>query len=125
MSSGLMTEENGYRTMSALLELADRPTAVICSSILSASGAIRAIQQAGLVIGRDVSLIAHDDGLPFLKAEGLSPPLTTTRSSIRAAGARLAELLLHMIAAPDDDLPHELWPAELIVRGSTGPAPSA
>jgi LacI family transcriptional regulator len=122
MSSSLMTEENGYRTMSALLDLADRPTAVICSSMLSASGAIRAIQQAGLAIGREVSLIAHDDGLPFLKAEGLSPPLTTTRSSIRAAGARLAELLLHMIAAPDADLPHELWQAELIVRGSTGPA---
>jgi LacI family transcriptional regulator len=123
ITSSQMTEENGYRAMMDLLAFTARPTAVICSSMLSASGAIRAVQQAGLAIGSDMSIIAHDDGLPFLRAEGLSPPLTTTRSSIRAAGARIAELLLDMIAAPGAGLPHELWTAELIVRGSTGPAP--
>lgn len=121
ISSDAMTEENGYRKTRALLSREDRPTAIICSSILLASGAIRAVHEAGLRIGKEISLIAHDDGLPFLRAEGLSPPLTTTRSSIRAAGSRIAELLLQMIVSPSLELPHELWNAELIVRGSTGP----
>ena len=125
ISSDAMTEENGYRRMREFLTRESRPTAAICSSMLSASGAIRAIHEAGLRIGSDISLIAHDDGLPFLKAEGLSPPLTTTRSSIRAAGSRIAELLLDFIADPSSDLPHELWTADLVVRGSTGPAPTS
>jgi LacI family transcriptional regulator len=97
---------------------------VLCSSILLASGAIRAIHDQQRMIGRDISLIAHDDGLPFLNAEGMSPPLTTTRSSIRLAGGRIAELLLGMIGAPGEEKPHELWTADLVVRGSTGPVPA-
>jgi LacI family transcriptional regulator len=123
MTSEAMTEENGYRRMKDFLKSSTRPTAVMCSSMLSASGAIRAIHEVDLAIGSDISLIAHDDALPFLKAEGHSPPLTTTRSSIRAAGTRIAELLLSMIEDPSSNLPNELWVADLIVRGSTGPAP--
>jgi LacI family transcriptional regulator len=121
-SSGLMTEENGYRQSKRILQLVKRPTALILGSMLLVSGAMRALNELGLVIGKDVSLIAHDDGLPFLNAEGLVPSLTTTSSSIRAAGARVAELLLGMITDVDAEQPHELWNVDLIVRGSTGPA---
>lgn len=123
MSSDPMTEEVGYRRLRGYLESETPPTAVLCSNMLMASGAMRAIHQAGLQIGTDISLIVHDDGLPFLNAESLTPPLTTTRSSIRQAGHRLAELLLGMIADRDAPLPHELWSVDLVVRGSTGPAP--
>jgi LacI family transcriptional regulator len=121
---GAMTEENGYRQSKRLLEMSNRPTALLISSMLMVSGAMRAVNELGLVIGKDVSLIAHDDGLPFLNAEGLVPSLTTTSSSIRAAGSRVAELLLAVIADPSSEQPHELWPVDLIVRGSTGPAPT-
>ncbi len=121
MFSGLMTEENGYRHCKRILQLAERPTALMLSSMLMVWGAMRAANELGLVIGKDVSLIAHDDGLPFLNAEGLVPALTTTSSSIRAAGSRVAELLLERIEKPESELPHELWSVDLIVRGSTGP----
>ena len=123
MASGQMTEENGYREAKRILSLPDRPTALLISSMLLVSGIIRACHELGLGIGTDISLIAHDDGLPFLNAEGLVPKLSTVRSSIRDAGARVAELLLAMINDPDAPQPHELWPVELIARGSTGPAP--
>jgi LacI family transcriptional regulator len=93
--------------------------------MLSVSGAVRAIHELNLEIGVDVSLIAHDDGLPFLNAEGLVPALTTVRSSIRAAGGRVAELLIAMINDATSDEPHELWNVDLIVRGSTGPVKKA
>jgi LacI family transcriptional regulator len=121
MSSDQMTEENGYRRTRDLLALDQPPTALLCSSMLFVSGALRAIHEAGLRAGSDISIIAHDDGLPFLNAEGLSPPLTTLTSSIRAAGTRVAELLLNMISQPDKPPPQELWRIDLIVRGSTGP----
>jgi LacI family transcriptional regulator len=123
MTSGAMTEENGYRQVKRLMAQANAPTAFLFSSMLSVSGGIRAAHEANLKIGADVSFIAHDDGLPFLDAEGLVPKLSTVRSSIRAAGARVAELLIGMIKDPAHPLPHELWSVDLIVRGSTGPAP--
>jgi LacI family transcriptional regulator len=122
MFSGTMTEENGYVQSKRLLQMGNRPTALLISSMLMVSGAMRAVNELGLTVGKDVSLIAHDDGLPFLNAEGLVPSLTTTSSSIRAAGSRVAELLLAVIADPDSEQPHELWPVDLVVRGSTGPA---
>ena len=123
MYSGVMTEETGYREAKRILQSKDRPTALLLSSMLLVSGAIRAAHDLRLEIGSDVSLIGHDDGLPFLNAEGLVPSLTTTSSSIRAAGSRVAELLLERIEKPEGELPRELWNVDLIVRGSTGPAP--
>ncbi len=119
--AGLMTEENGYRHALRMLRLKPRPTALVLSSMMMVSGALRAVHELGLTVGKDVSLIGHDDGLPFLNAEGLVPSLTTTTSSIRAAGARVAELLLARVENPDDEMAHELWNVDLILRGSTGP----
>ncbi len=121
--SGLMTEENGYRHTKRILQQPNAPTALLLSSMLMVWGAMRAVNELGLVVGKDVSMIAHDDGLPFLSADGLVPALTTTSSSIRAAGSRVAELLLERIENPEGEVPHELWNVDLIVRGSTGQAP--
>ena len=117
-----MTEENGYREALRMLKQTHRPTALLISSMLMVSGTIRACHELSLRIGKDVSLIGHDDGLPFMNAEGLVPSLTTTTSSIRDAGIRVAELLLERIEKPESPLPAELWNVDLIVRGSTGPA---
>ncbi|MBB2840966.1 UNVERIFIED_ORG: LacI family transcriptional regulator [Rhizobium etli] len=123
MSHALMTDEQGMLAMERFLQLPQRPTAILCSSTVMALGAIRAVNQAGLRLGEDISLIAHDDVLPLLKPESFSVPLTTTRSSLRAAGVRIAQRLIGTVkhAAPFPE--QELWRTELIVRASTGPAP--
>ena len=118
-----MTDEHGFRAMERFLQLDTPPTAVLCSSTVLALGAVRAIGQAGLKLGTDISLIAHDDVLPMLKPENFMVPLTTTRSSLRAAGARIASRLISRIDQPLDMAEQELWRTELIVRASTGPAP--
>ena len=81
------------------------------------------LTRAGLKVGDDVSLIAHDDVLPLLKPEHFNVPLTTTQSSLRAAGARIAERLITHVLNPADALEREVWQAELILRDSTKPAP--
>lgn len=119
-----MTDEHGFRGMSELLRHPDPPTAVLCASTVLALGAVRAINTAGLRLGHDISLVAHDDVLPLLKPEHFTVPLTTTRSSLRAAGIRIAERLIAQIERTKPQPPeHELWKADLVIRASTGPAP--
>ncbi|MNL67883.1 Lactose operon repressor [compost metagenome] len=106
-----------------MLELRPRPTAFLAGSMMTALGVFRAIRQAGMTLGTDVSMIAHDDVFPYLNADNMYPSMSTTRSSIRQAGSRIAELLLQLLGGkPVGDI-HELWPVELVLRESSGPAP--
>ena len=118
-----MTEENGYRAARRLLEHGEAPTAIICSSLIMSLGVVRAIRDLGLTVPGDVSLIAHDDVFPWLKPENFSVPLSTTRSSIRAAGARIAERLAARISGLETGVRGEIWPVDLVVRGSVAGAP--
>jgi LacI family transcriptional regulator len=122
ISNGEMTDEYGYRQTAKMLGSKNAPTAILCSSLFIALGAVRAIYDRGLKIGSDVSLLAHDDVIPYLKPENFRVPLATTRSSIRAAGLRAMQRLVDGIDAPSTD--GEVWPVDLIVRESIGPAPA-
>ncbi|MBZ9769384.1 substrate-binding domain-containing protein [Mesorhizobium sp. CA6] len=118
-----MTEENGYRAARRLLEEAEPPTAIVCSSLIMALGVVRAVRDLGLTIPGDLSLVAHDDVFPWLRPENFPVPLSTTRSSIRLAGARVAERLAARISGLEEGARGEVWPVDLIVRGSVAGAP--
>jgi LacI family transcriptional regulator len=119
--NSVFTDEMGFRNAQRMLERSPSPTAVVAGSMMTALGVFRAIRSAGLVLGKDVSMIAHDDVFPYLNADNMVPSMSTTRSSIRAAGTRVAELLTQMLAGkPAADI-HELWPVDLVLRESTGP----
>jgi LacI family transcriptional regulator len=122
--SNAMTEENGYRAARRLLESDGRPTAILCSSLIMSLGVVRAVRDLRLTIPGNLSLVAHDDVFPWLKPENFSVPLSTTRSSIRAAGARVAERLAARISGLEDGARGEIWPVDLVVRGSIAGAPS-
>lgn len=122
--SAAMTEENGYRGARTLLTLAEPPTAIICSSMMMALGIVRAARELNLDIPRDLSLIAHDDVFHYLKPESFPVPLTTTRSSIRAAGERIAERLAARMSGLESGARGEVWPVDLVVRGSIAGAPA-
>ncbi|MEO8667655.1 MAG: substrate-binding domain-containing protein [Bauldia sp.] len=124
IAEGAMTDEVGYRFAERFLAETPRPTALLVSSMMMALGAFRAMRAAGLELGRDVSMIAHDDVFPFLNPERMVPAMSTTRSSIRAAGTRVAELAIELLAGRAPESIHELWPVDLVIRASTGPAPA-
>lgn len=118
-----MTEPYGYHATRDQLELAHPPTAFLYSSILSAMGGLRAINQRGLRVGQDVAIITYDDALSFLQEapeKTQSPYFTAMRSSIQAAGKRVAEMLLQRILNPGQPPMHELWDAELVIGQTTG-----
>ena len=70
----------------------------------------------------DVSVVGFDDSALMNCTD---PPLTTVRQPIEPMGRMVIELLIGQIAGtpvPHDEL---LFEPELVVRGSTGPAPAA
>ena len=124
MTSDEMTEGYGFEAARRMLADPDPPSAFVISSIISANGARRAVDEAGLAVGRDVSVITHDDDLSYFR-NGLEIPLyTALRSSVREAGRRSAEILLDIIRDPGQGPVQELLEAELMIGQSTGPAPA-
>ncbi|WP_373635419.1 substrate-binding domain-containing protein [Yoonia sp. SS1-5] len=121
MRSGEMTELFGYQSTQDMLRQNDAPSAIVASSMICAMGARRAIEEMGLVLGRDVSVVTHDDVLSYLQNGTDTPIFTATRSSVRDAGRELAEMLLGSITDPSQAPNTVLLEAELIVGGSTGP----
>ena len=123
MASDEMTEVAGFRAARAMLALPDPPTAFVAASMLSGMGVRRAIEGAGLKLGRDVSVIIFDDDLSYMKNGEERPIFTAMRSSVREAGRMVAEMLLARIANPGAGDVQRLLEAELVEGLSTGPAP--
>ncbi|HQU49132.1 MAG TPA: LacI family DNA-binding transcriptional regulator [Casimicrobiaceae bacterium] len=109
----------GSEAMTRLLAVRPRPTAVICGNDLIAVAAIDACREQGLDVPHDVSVA----GFGAMEIAGLrSPSVTTIRSPVAAIGEAAGALLLARIAG-ETRPPKVEFEAELVVRGSTGPAP--
>ena len=121
MRSEEMTENYGYRAVRQMMELPEPPTAYLVSSMIPAIGIRRAIHDAGLIMGRDISVITHDDDLSYLRNGDDVPLFTATRSSVREAGQQLARILIEQISNPQEAPRTKLLEAELTVGRSTGP----
>lgn len=112
--------EWGYRACRQLLDVGG-VTAVLCGNDDIAVGAMRAVNEAGLQVPRDMSLVGFDD-VPL--ARFYSPALTTVRQDFKALGkACFARLLSLLDPARSVDQPPVREP-ELVVRESAGPPPS-
>ena len=98
-----------------------RPTAILAINDLLAIGALRAAADLGLQVPKDVSLVGFDD---ISIGNYLVPRLTTVTKYTRELGKKAFEVLLTRMQNPD--LPRQLilGSAKLIIRESTGPAPS-
>jgi len=116
---GDLTQESGYRVARRLLSIEPRPTAIICANDLMALGAISAIQEQGLTVGRDVSVVGFDD-VPW--AQHSHPPLTTVHQPVYEIGKRVCHMLIQLIRGEELKERHIVLQPEFIVRESTGPA---
>jgi len=95
-------------------------TGIICGSDVLALGAIRAVRRAGLSVPADVSVVGFDDSA-WLNCT--DPPLTTVRQPIEAMGKAAVALLVNQMESVEVYPEELLFEPELVVRGSTGPAP--
>jgi len=125
MRSDEMTEVYGHHQTRDMLSLDNPPTAILVSSLISAIGVRRAIEEAGLIMGKDVSVITHDDEISYLRNGENVPIFTATRSSVYEAGHHLATMLLNQVENPGLPPQSKLLEAQLVVGRSTGPAPNS
>ena len=124
LHNGQMTEPYGYAAAQAVLAAQNPPTAMLCSSILVAMGARRAAEERGLTLGRDISIVSHDDGLTYLPNPGDPPVFTATRSPVRKAGEVAIDVLLSLIDNPGQGPIQTVLEADLVPGLSSGPAPA-
>lgn len=104
--------------MKKLLGLRERPTAVYAAGDLLALGAIRAVQEHGLHVPGDVSIIGFDD---IEMSRYITPALTTIRQDTEQLGTVAAELLLSSIEEQDATVKSVMLPVQLIIRESCHP----
>jgi len=123
MRAAEMTEVYGHHETRDMLRFEDPPTAILAGSMIPAIGVRRAIEEAGLTLGKDVSVVTFDDDLSYLRNGSDVPIFTASRSSVREAGALSAEMLIGRVVNPDKPPEGLLMEAELLVGRSTGPAP--
>lgn len=111
----------GYIAIEKLLAKNRDFTAVFAFNDMSAIGAIRGLQNAGLRVPEDVSVVGFDN-IHF--AEFNSPSLTTIQQPLFEMGELAAQTLLKRLSKVDDEakIPQTLSvEPKLIVRNSTGP----
>lgn len=109
--------ENGYLTTKELLESGEEVTAIYAVSDSLAIGACRAVLEAGKRIPEDISVAGYD-GIEL--GEYYNPKLTTMKQPVEEIAKKTIWLLLDVIAQREE--PQQIvFPAELIVRESTGP----
>jgi len=114
---GDYTLEGGRRAGERLLKLRKRPTAVFAANDLSAFGAMAVLQQGGLRIPTDISIVGFDD-IPA--AAQWHPSLTTVRQPVEELGRATVQTLLALIAGLHAATPQLILPTELVVRESSG-----
>ena len=112
--------QSGREALRALMQAASPPSAVICGNDILAQGAMIEALALGIAIPRALSITGVDD---MELSAHISPGLTTVRIPTVEIGRRTAQHLLARINAEKPDKRIELA-VELIVRGSTGPAPA-
>ena len=111
----------GFHYGRRLLATGRRFTALFAFDDTCAIGAVRAFLDAGLSVPGDISVIGFDD---IQSAAFQNPSLTTVRQPLNEMGDTAAGILLNELADGDAEPPEWIvLEPELVVRGSTGPAP--
>lgn len=114
----------GYVAGQKMLAKKEQFTALFAFNDMSAIGAIRAFQEAGLRVPDDLSVIGFDD-VHF--AAYTHPSLTTIRQPLYEMGELSAKTLFKRLSKTDiqEEVPQNLTvEPELIIRNSTGRAKS-
>lgn len=119
---GFYHEAGGYEKMNALLARHGVPEAVFCGNDRMAVGAARALDEAGLRVPDDVSLVGYGNQVEGMR---LTPRLTSVDQGPRAIGAVAARLLLAMLQG-DPSRPETVkLPPGMMFRQSCRPRPPA
>ena len=118
---GNFKQDSGRELARKLLELSPPPTALFCTNNLMTVGAIQTLQERGVRIPADLSLVGYDDMEWWMLTH---PPLTTVGQPVYDLGREAMRLLLSQIESNSRRRPQRvILKPELLTRESCGPPP--
>ena len=94
----------------------ERATSLVALNDTQAIGALHAMRERGIEVGRDFAIVGFDDAPT---SQYLIPPLTTIRQPIREAGHKCMELILSLVEGKPIKEKQILLSPLLIERAST------
>ena len=115
LMKGAFLPEEGYRLMKSCLSAVHYPSAFFIASDPMAIGAYKAISEAGLKVGEDISLIGFDD---IDTSQFLTPSLTTVKVYTDFMGKTAVEVLVDNIKSKHEIHKQILIPTKLMIRES-------
>jgi len=115
------TPDIGYKFAQQLVARGEPFTALFAFNDISAIGAMGLLQDSGLRVPEDVSVVGFDD---IAHASFCEPGLTTVKQPLKRMGQIAAETLLDWIEGRDAYQPEILIEPELVIRKSTAIAPA-
>ncbi len=113
------TVEGGQSAATTLLGLG--ATAIVAASDYMALGAIRGVRRQGRSVPEDISVVGYDG---TMITEFVDPPLTTVRQPADRLALEVGRTVLALVSNRDVPTGELLFDPELVIRASTGPAPS-
>lgn len=115
-ANGHFQEEGGYAaTLKLIRERSRFRGAIFCLNDVMAIGAIKAIGQAGLVCGKDISVVGFDG---ISTTEYTNPPLTTIKFELFRMGSDAVSIIDNIVAKRERQIITREYPFSLVERKS-------
>jgi DNA-binding LacI/PurR family transcriptional regulator len=115
------SKSDRYAQMCELLREEDRPTAVFAVSDITAIELMACAEDLGLHVPRELSIVGFDD---IMMASVPMIALTTVAQPIAELARRGVETAIALVEDPHTSLKPQRVEPQLILRSTTGPAPS-
>jgi LacI family transcriptional regulator len=112
-----LDRRTGYQAMQALLACSPRPTAVVVDNHLSGVGAVRALRDAGVAIGSEMSVIVWgsiEDSIVGLNLTTIDQP------DADLAGGKMVEMLRALVGGTPPAELQVLWQPRLLAGETVG-----
>ena len=110
------TREGGYRAGTAMLSLAERPTAIVAANNFLAFGLLDAAREAGIRVPEDLAIVTFDD----VEVVTDSPFFTCAAQPAEAMGRTAVERLVARLDGDESPVRETVLHTEVRIRRSCG-----
>lgn len=119
IKTGSFHRDHAVEDATELIQARSAPTAIFAANNILAEATLVALEQQGLRVPRDISVVSFDD-VPWMSM--VSPPLTTVRQPVADMARSAAELALRRLREGRKGTPSTIvFGTELVERDSVAP----